>query len=182
MSSDIQSLTVPVTNRSVIRQRWMLFALVGLLVIVVLGGVGALASRFLTQHSTAANPPIYRPVGFLWSIDTHKQSLLVPITSGNPGIRTSLTLNHERGFGQALTGANLYATAVTLGNRLMADVIAHMQSNGWKVLFPPTATGSFPTYEFYTTFKYQSSYCFMAYSGVRLDQSSGTQLFDIYHP
>jgi len=67
------------------------------------------------------------------------------------------------------------------GQQFLTSEIDRMKTSGWQQLFKPTATGSYPIYSIYVTFRADSFYCFVEYTASRLDESQGSQTMDIYY-
>jgi len=154
---------------------FLVVAIISLVAVLVITGAFVLYSL-----NTSKEPAIYLPPQFLWAKDAHMIQIPIPTTSSNPGPTIQLIAHHQRGFGQFLTGSDLPKEADLDGRQILATIIVHMQRLGWKALFTPTRTDSFPSYALYVTFQIGQHYCFVEYHASELDQPQAFRSLDLY--
>jgi hypothetical protein len=135
-----------------------------------------------TPTLSVKEPAIYFPSHFYWQEDARRWQIPLPLTGQNPGPTfQGKNLRHQFGFGSPLQASDLYSAAMTSGQQVLQDETNQMIALGWQPLFQPTATGTFPVYVLYETFRLDSFYCFVEYTASGLDQTQSSQTLDMYY-
>ena len=136
----------------------------------------------LLSPRAAREPAIALPSQFQWHQDTHpgQHTVAVPTTAKAPGPTVTLHATHRLGFGAPITGPNVLQSAAALGQQVIASELAQLRGAGWRPMFTPTVTGSYPAYVLYVTVRADSHYCFVEYSATALNPQEASQQLDVY--
>lgn len=158
---------------SKLKSTWFCFVIL----LVALSGCGN------SSTSTTKEPKLVLLEQFQWQLDNQETDLKVaiPTTSNSPGPVVNKPVHHEQGLGILLTSSDISQKEVMAAQQVIAAETTSLKKLGWQPLFHPTATGSYPNYVLYITFRSNTYYCFVEYTATTLDQTQASQQLDVYY-
>lgn len=147
----------------------------GLVLLMVACGNGS------TPTPQGNAPALFREAGYQWQANLPVQPVSVPLSTNPNGPAQQAQLRETVGLGPLLQNSNIWPTAVGSGSSTLHDEIAHLQSNGWKVLVAATKGGAYPDYVEFAVLQAGAHFCIVEYGATVIAKNQASQEIDLLY-